>query len=138
MDVLQIDGKEIPLLEAPQRYEDPPRRILYVLFKHKQLICVIFILLITPMFFYLLFRSMEYLAAAKILINPSRDFVAMSPTGAVRTTTMAASPEIINTELQIIKSPELAERLAADIPFPNDPNGKNRSETEIRRDGRRI
>ena len=27
MEVLQIDGKEIPLLEAPQRYEDPPRRI---------------------------------------------------------------------------------------------------------------
>ena len=36
MDFLQIDGKEIPLLEAPQRYEDPPRRILYVLFKHKR------------------------------------------------------------------------------------------------------
>ena len=40
---------------------------------------------------------------------------------------------MINTELQIIKSPELAERLAADIPFPDDPNGKNRSEAQIRR-----
>ena len=60
MDFLQIDGKEIPLLEAPQRHEDPPRRILYVLFKHKQLICVIFILLILPMFLYLLFRSTYY------------------------------------------------------------------------------
>ena len=46
MDSLQIDGREIPLLEAPERYEDPPRRILYVLFKHKLMICVIFILLI--------------------------------------------------------------------------------------------
>jgi hypothetical protein len=42
MDVLQIDGKEIPLLEAPQGYDDPPRRILYVLFKHTLMICVIF------------------------------------------------------------------------------------------------
>ena len=138
MDFVQIEGKEIPLLEAPQRHEDPPRRILYVLFKHKQLICVIFILLIVPMFLYLLFRSTQYLAAVKVLINPSRDYVTMSPAGGVRTISMAPSPEIINTEIQIIKSPELAEHLAADIPFPDDTSGKNRSEVEIRRDGRRL
>src|SRR5262249_45985229 len=51
---------------------------------------------------------------------------------------MEPSPEMINTEIQIIKSPELAERLAADIPFPEDPNGKSRSEAEIRRDARGI
>ena len=45
---------------------------------------------------------------------------------------------MINTEIQIIKSPELAERLAAEIPFPDDPNGKNRSEAQIRRDARGI
>ena len=51
---------------------------------------------------------------------------------------MYPTVEVMNTELQIIKSPELTERLAADIPFPNDPNGKSRSEAEIRRDGRRL
>src|SRR5215475_5357446 len=138
MDFIQIDGKEIPLLEAPQGYEDPPRRILYVLFKHKQLICVIFILLIAPMFFYLLFRTQEYIATAKVLLNPSREFLNVSPTGVGGSGAMYPSPEVINTELQIIKSPELAERLAAEIPFPYDPNGKNRSEVEIRRDAGRI
>ena len=137
MDFLQIEGKEIPLLEAPQRHEDPPRRILYVLFKHKQLICVIFILLIVPMFLYLLFRSTYYLASAKVLIN-SRQYLNVSPTGAQSTVNVTPGAEMINTELQIIKSPELAERLAADIAFPDDPNGKNRSEAEIRRDARRI
>ena len=92
MDFLQIEGKEIPLLEAPQRHEDPPRRILYVLFKHKQLICVIFILLIMPMFLYLLFRSTNYLATAKVLINPSREYLNLSPTGAQSTVSMAPSP----------------------------------------------
>jgi polysaccharide biosynthesis transport protein len=134
MDVLQIDGKEIPLLEAPQRYEDPPRRILYVLFKHKLLICAIFIVLIVPMFLYLLFRPTYYYAAAKVLINPSREFLNLSPTGGRSTVNLAPSPEMINTEIQIIKSPELAERLAAEIPFPDDPNGKNRSEAQIRGD----
>jgi uncharacterized protein involved in exopolysaccharide biosynthesis len=134
MDFLQIDGKEIPLLEAPQRYEDPPRRILYVLFKHKLMICAIFLLLIAPMFFYLLFRTMEYTASARLLIKPSRDFLNLSVSDGSRSVSVAPSPEIINTEIQIIRSPELAERLAAEIPFPDDPNGKNRSEAEIRRD----
>ena len=137
MDFLQIEGKEIPLLEAPQRHEDPPRRILYVLFKHKELICVIFILLIVPMFLYLLFRSTYYYAAAKVLIN-SREYLNLSPTGAQSTINLAPSPDMIATEIQIIKSPELAERLAADIPFPDDTNGKNRSEAQIRGDAGRI
>ena len=74
------------------------------------------------------------MAAAKVLINPSREYLNLSPTGGQSTVSLAPSPEMINTEIQIIKSPELAERLAADIPFPDDPNGKNRSEAEIRRD----
>src|SRR5215813_11403777 len=138
MDFVQIAGKEIPLLEAPQHHEDPPRRVLYVLFKHKQLICVIFILLIAPMFFYLLFRPTQYIAVAKVLLNPSREFLNISPTKSGGSAIMYPSPDVINTELQIIKSRELAQRLAADIPFPDDPNGKNRSEAEIRRDAGRI
>jgi protein tyrosine kinase modulator len=138
MDFLQIGGKEIPLLEAPQHHEDPPRRILYVLFKHKQLICIIFILLILPTFLYLLFRPTEYMASTKVLLNPSREFLNLSPTGVQSTVSLAPSPEMINTEIQIIKSPELAERLAAELPFPDDANGKNRSEAQIRSDGGRI
>ena len=78
------------------------------------------------------------MAAAKVLINPSREYLNLSPTGGQSTVNLAPSPEMINTEIQIIKSPELAERLAADIPFPDDTNGKNRSEAQIRRDARRI
>jgi succinoglycan biosynthesis transport protein ExoP len=134
MDVLQIDGKEIPLLEAPQGYDDPPRRILYVLFKHKLMICVIFALLIVPMFVYLLFRSLEYTAEAKVLINPTRDVLGVSPTGG-RTVNMTPSTEMINTELRIVKSPELAERLAADMARAK---GRTRTEAELHRDARNI
>ena len=93
MDFLQIEGKEIPLLEAPQRHEDPPRRILYVLFKHKLMICVIFILLIVPMFLYLLFRSTQYTATAKVLLNPSsREFLNLSPRSGQNSISMVPSP----------------------------------------------
>src|SRR5262245_40192758 len=136
MDSLQIEGKEVQfLLEAPVRYYDPPRRILYVLFKQKRMICVIFGLLIVPMFVYLLFRPTEYTAVAKILLNPNREILNISPTGGQRSVSMTLSPEAINTEIQIIKSPELAERLAADM---DRASGRNRSEAEIRRDARGI
>src|SRR5262249_13353984 len=124
MDFLQINGKEIPLLEAPQQYDDSPRRVLYVLFKHKELICVIFLLLIVPMFLYLLLRTTYYLAAATVLLTPPREFLNLSPTSATSAVSMGVYPEVINTEIQIIQSPALAQRLAAEIPFPDDPNGK--------------
>src|SRR5436309_2404449 len=138
MDFLQIEGTQIPLLEAPQKYENPPRRILYVIFKHKQLIRAIFLLLSVPMCLYLLFRPAEYVASSKVLIKPSREFLNVSPISRdAGSTGLYLTPEIINTEIQIIKSPELAERLAKDVPFPGKATGQTPrvlTEAEINRD----
>jgi polysaccharide biosynthesis protein PslE len=123
MDFLQVDGKEIPLLEAPQKYEAPPRRILYVLFKQKTLICTIFLALSVPAFMYLLLKPVEYIATAKVLVKPSREFLNVSPSNSGYSNAgvgLLPSPEIINTEVQIIKSPQLAERLVKDVPFPDE------------------
>ena len=52
---------------------------------------------------------------------------------------MLPSPEMLNTEVQIIKSPQVAERLVKDVPFPYRVNGKtppNLSERAIVQDGR--
>ena len=143
MDWVQIEGTQIPLLEAPQKYENPPRRILYVLFKHKQLISAVFLALSLPVFLYLLFRPAEYRASSKVLIKPSRGFLNVSPAAGARedSISMLPSPEILNTEIQIIRSPELAERLAKDVPFPDRVNGQTPralTEAEIRQDGRRL
>ncbi len=123
MDFLQVDGKEIPLLEAPQKYEAPPRRILYVVFKQKTLICTIFLALSVPAFIYLLLKPVEYIATAKVLVKPSREFLNVSPSNSGYSNAgvgLLPSPEIINTEVQIIKSPQLAERLVKDVPFPDE------------------
>jgi uncharacterized protein involved in exopolysaccharide biosynthesis len=121
MEWLQVDGKEIPLLEAPQKYEAPPRRILYVLFKQKRLICGIFLALSLPAFIYLLSRPVQYTGVAKVLVKPSREFLNVSPSAAGGAGLgLLPSPEIINTEVQIIKSPQLAERLVRDVPFPDE------------------
>ena len=122
MEWLQVDGKEIPLLEAPQKYEAPPRRILYVLFKQKRLICTIFLALSLPVFIYLLLRPVQYTGIAKVLVKPSREFLNVSPTASGRDAALGLlpSPELMNTEVQIIKSPQLAERLVKDVPFPDE------------------
>jgi polysaccharide biosynthesis protein PslE len=121
MEWLQVDGKEIPLLEAPQKYEAPPRRILYVLFKQKRLICGIFLALSLPAFIYLLSRPVQYTGVAKVLVKPSREFLNVSPSAVGGAGLgLLPSPEIINTEVQIIKSPQLAERLVKDVPFPDE------------------
>jgi uncharacterized protein involved in exopolysaccharide biosynthesis len=143
MDWLQIDGKEIPLLEAPQKYEEAPRRILYVLFRHKLLISVIFLALSLPAFTYLLLiKPKEFTAISKVLIKPSRAFLSVSPmSGGFRDdgSSILPTPELLNTEVQIIKSPQLAERLVKDVPFPYrlDANGRaDLNERAIKQDGR--
>jgi len=141
MDWVQIDGREIPLLEAPQKYENPPRRILYVLFKHKKLVRNVFLLLIVPMTLYLLLRPAEYIAVAKVLIKPSRAFLVSPTTGgdSDQGLSMLPTPEMLNTEVQIIRSPQVAERVVKDVPFPFRTNGKgapNLSEKTVIQDGR--
>ncbi len=143
MDWLQIEGKEIPLLEPPQNHQEVPRRILYVLFKHQRLITIIFLAISVPMLLYLLFRPTKYLASVKVLIKPSREFLSISPVsgGQPNNIGLDPSPEIINTEMQIIKSPELAERLVREIPFPDTTRGKTPpalTEAQIQQEGRRM
>jgi len=142
MEWLQVDGKEIPLLEAPQKYEPPQRRILYVIFKQKRLICAVFLALSLPAFLYLLSRPTEYVAVSKVLIKPSREFLNMSPSGAGKEALgISPTPDIINTEIQIIKSPQLAERLAKEVPLPWRYTGNappTLTESQIRSDGRYL
>jgi uncharacterized protein involved in exopolysaccharide biosynthesis len=93
------------------------------LFKQKTLICAIFLALSVPAFIYLLLKPVEYTATAKVLVKPSREFLNVSPSNSGYGNAgigLLPSPEIINTEVQIIKSPQLAERLVKDVPFPDE------------------
>jgi polysaccharide biosynthesis protein PslE len=139
MEWLQVDGKEIPLLEAPQKYEAPPRRILYVLFKQKRLICAIFLALSVPAFIYLLQRPVQYTGTAKVLVKPSREFLHVSPaSGNNAAIGLLPSAELMNTEVQIIQSPQLAERLVKDVPFPDKDGNipQTLTESQVKSQGR--
>src|ERR687897_2724761 len=140
MEWLQVDGREIPLLEAPQKYEAPPRRILYVLFKQKRLICAIFLALAVPAFIYLLQRPVQYTGIAKVLVKPSREFLNVSPTASGHNAALGLLPSagVMNTEVQIIQSPQLAERLVKDVPFPDKDGNipQTLTESQVKSQGR--
>ena len=116
MDFLQIEGKEIPLLEPPETHRDAPRRVLYVLFKHKRLITLAFLAISLPALVMLFLRPTQYEGKAKVFIKPTRAYMNLSVTGA---DPVSPSTEMLNSELQIIKSRELRERLNKELPFPD-------------------
>lgn len=133
MDTLQINGVEIPLLEPPQHKDnDAPRWILYALFKRKFFITVTFLVVSLPLMIAYLLKPVEYLAASKVLFRPGRAFIGLSPSGE-SVMSLSPSPETINTEIQIIKSREVLQRLAQEVPFPVPKKGRI-SEADILRE----
>ena len=118
MEWVQIEGREIPLLEPPETHKETPRHILQVLFKYKRLICITFLAVSLPALVILLLLPTKYRATAKVFIKPTRAYVNLS--GTDTGIGMAVSPDVLNSEIQIIKSRELFGQLLKEVPFPDE------------------
>src|SRR6266481_7992115 len=115
MEWTQIEGQEIPLLEPPETRRDTPRRVLDVLFKHKRLISITFLAISLPALVYLFLRPTLYEGKAQVFIKPTRAY--MNLTGSADP--VSPSPTMLKSEIQIILSRELRERLNKELPFPD-------------------
>lgn len=116
---IEIDGKQIPLLEPPETHKEVPRRVLQVLFKYKRLIRNVFLAVSLPLLVMLFLTPQEYRSAVKVLIKPSRAYLNLTPTGSDSSLTVPASMEVLMTEIQLIKSREVLHQLAKEVPFPD-------------------
>ena len=125
METLEIHGTQIPLLEAPRGNNEAPRRILYVLFKHKLFIAAMFVVLSLPAILFYLAQPQQYVATAKVMVQPSRAFLNPGPDGGQLS--VSPSPENINNEIEIVKSRELLERLVQDVPLHQERSGNNQN-----------
>jgi uncharacterized protein involved in exopolysaccharide biosynthesis len=114
MPWIEIDGKEIPLLEPPETHKEVPRRILQVLFKYKRIIRNIFLSVSLPLLLIVLMAPQKYRGTAKVFIKPSRAFL-----GAENSLNVSPSTEVLNTEIQLIRSREVLGQLAKELPFPD-------------------
>ena len=137
MEWIQINDKKLPFLEPPLS-DERQRRIfvfLNMLFKHKLFIMNVCILVTLPILIALLSMPTQYLAKTKILINPTRTFLSLSPSGTStpRPSETTPSPEqAINNEIQIIKSKELREQLAKEVPPPTKGASSELKATPVR------
>jgi uncharacterized protein involved in exopolysaccharide biosynthesis len=116
MERIEIDGHEIPLLEPPETQTNTPRRVLDVLFKQKRLISLTFLSISFPALVMIFLRPTEYEGKAKVFIKPTRAYGNLTASGS---DSLAPSMEMLNSEIQIIKSRELRERLNKELPFPD-------------------
>jgi uncharacterized protein involved in exopolysaccharide biosynthesis len=117
MEWVQIDGREIPLLEPPETHNETPRHVLRVLFKYKRVICITFLAISLPALLILLLMPARYKANAKVFIKATRAYVNLS--GSDTGLGMEVSPAVLNSEIQIIKSRELFGQLLKELPFPD-------------------
>ena len=117
---IEIDGKEIPLLEPPETHKETPRKVLQVFFKYQRIIRITFLAIFLPALAIVLLAPQKYLGVAKIFVKPSRAFLNMSPGSAGDSFSVYPSPDVLNSEIQIIKSRELRQQLFKELPFPDD------------------
>jgi succinoglycan biosynthesis transport protein ExoP len=117
---IEIDGKEIPLLEPPETQKVSPRRLLHVVFKYKRMIRNVFLLVSVPLLIAVFIQPQQYRASTKVLIKPGRAYLNLSPTaGQESAIRVAPSSEVLNSEIQIIKSGAVLSQLRKELPFPD-------------------
>ena len=117
MEWIQMDGKELRLLEPPLS-DEGERRIfgfLNMLFKHKLFIAKVFILVALPILIVLLSMPTQYLAKTKILIKPTRTFLSLSPSGTAASGTSDGRGTIPNPCL-LYTSPSPRDRQKSRMP----------------------
>jgi uncharacterized protein involved in exopolysaccharide biosynthesis len=116
---IEIDGKQLPLLEPPETEKVSPRRIFHVLFKYKRMIRNTFLSIGVPLVVILLLMPQKYLASTKVLIKPGRAYLSLTPTTQESALSVAPSSDVLNSEIQIIKSREVLLQLDKELPFPD-------------------
>jgi len=140
MENFEISGADIPLLELPHRENAAPRRILYVLFRRKGLIFSAFLILFLSILIPVLLIPRDYVATSRVMIKPSRAYLNLSP-GNSQQLRVNPSPETLNSEIQIIRSREVMERVIKELPFPDGNHGTAqaaKNEIDIRTAGSRL
>ena len=116
---IEIDGKEIPLLEPPETQKETPRRVIQMLFKYERIIRITFLSIFLPALAFVLLMPERYVGVAKVFIKPSRAFLNLTPGTGDQSLSVLPTQDVLNSEIQIMKSQDLRRQLAKEFPFPD-------------------
>ena len=91
------------------------REILHVIFKRWRLVAALFLLVALPGLILSAMRKPAYVATGKVLITTQRADLTLQPTTTDRLSTVTLNEAVVNSEVHIIRSRELLERVAQRI-----------------------
>jgi uncharacterized protein involved in exopolysaccharide biosynthesis len=129
-----MDPKVLPpgpiIVAAPER--QLLRHCLTVLFKWKWVIIGIFLAVVVPVVAMSQTKAPVYQATSKVLIKQDRTYLAVGAGTDERVLSVPLSRQTINSEIQIVKSLDVLERVVRDLGLHSAANWETESPSEIR------
>ena len=101
------------------------REILHVIFKRWRLVAALFLLVALPGLLLSAMRKPAFIATGKVLITAQRADLTLQPTDTDRLSTVTLNEAAVNSEVHIIRSRELLERVAQRVASGNGAGGRN-------------
>jgi uncharacterized protein involved in exopolysaccharide biosynthesis len=98
------------------------RDILHVIFKRKRLIGVLFLTVALPGLIATLLRKPSYVASAKVMISTQRSDPTLQPTDLTKLETIQLNQSLVNSEVQVVGSRDLLERVVRGLALSGDGN----------------
>lgn len=99
------------------------REILHVIFKRKRWIGALFLAVAVPGLIATLLRKPSYTASAKVMISTQRSDPTLQPTDLTKLETIQLNESLVNSEVQVIGSRDLLERVVLALAVSGDGNG---------------
>jgi len=96
------------------------RDILHVVFKRKQLIALLFLAVALPGIAATALQQPSYLASAMVMISTQRTDPEMQPTDLTRLEQIKLNESLVNSEVHLVKSRELVERVVREMSRSDD------------------
>jgi uncharacterized protein involved in exopolysaccharide biosynthesis len=98
------------------------RDILHVIFKRKRLIGLLFLTVALPGLIATLLRKPSYVASAKVMISTQRSDPTLQPTDLTKLETIQLNQSLVNSEVQVVGSRDLLERVVRILAVSGDGN----------------
>jgi len=98
------------------------RDILHVIFKRKRFIGALFLSVALPGLIATLLRKPSYVASAKVMISTQRSDPTLQPTDLTKLETIQLNESLVNSEVQVVGSRDLLERVVRTLAVSGDGN----------------
>jgi uncharacterized protein involved in exopolysaccharide biosynthesis len=114
------------------------RDILHVIFKRKRFIGLLFLAVALPGVTTTLLRKPSYVASAKVMISTQRSDPTLQPTDLTKLETIQLNQSLVNSEVQVVGSRDLLERVVRTLAVSGDGNAPPHVEGASNTFGRQV